>query len=448
MDNQLAQCLRLASALDYRAHGLVLVPMNAVVNGVCQGRHEISPGVWRTGGECSHKPGKHPAVKWTRYRDAGAVNDLKDIRKWVGRDQNLAVLMDCGTMRIWVADCDTPAAKEYVESILGTTPCVVETGRDGGGWHLYYRLPPGVSMKSDNGHAFVGLDIKTSGYVIAPFGRHHSGRYYVPQDGFDLSCAPVADPHLLKPVLAPSATTGAASAAQQGATTKTTGQRMPREIPRTYFYGQRNGKMYDVDYRYKMARNWLFRQGGCVQGKRGRKRLFRYTCDLVRWYLLDAHQTLTLLTEFNHRNDPPFSNQEFVDVVDRAFVLGTWSVRGQLSYIRAHEREHTKSRKSSARRAANRAEIRADVAAELMAFMVACCAPDEDGKATVVDLWTAFCDFAPWLDEHRGVFGDLLHGAVQSMFHDGARRVRGREGYVFAGVRLRGDYLAECTMAA
>jgi len=118
MDNEEAKRQRLTSALDYRAQGLALVPMHPVVDGICQGAHEVGPGDWRRGGECSQKPGKHPAGKWTKYRDAGVANDPKDIHKWVGNDQNLGVLMDCGTLRIWVADCDTPAAKGYVESIL------------------------------------------------------------------------------------------------------------------------------------------------------------------------------------------------------------------------------------------------------------------------------------------------------------------------------------------
>jgi len=449
MEIEQAKRLRLASALDYRAYGLVLVPMHPVVDGECQGAHEISPGDWRKGGKCSHKPGKHPAGKWTKYRDAGVVNDLKDVHKWVGGDQNLGVLMDCGTLRIWVADCDTLAAKEYVESILGTTPCVVETGRDGGGWHLYYRLPAGVTMKSDCGRAFVGLDIKTSGYVIAPYGRHHSGRYYMPQDGFDLPNAPIADPHLLKPVLAATIPDGAVAAPTTSTPSKTTTPlRLPRENPRWYYYGQRNNKMYDAAYRFKMARHWLLNQGGCIQGHGGRKQLFGYTCDLVRWYLLDADQTLTLLTEFNSKNEPPFSSQELVEAVDRAFVLGTWSERGRLSYRASHEREKAKSMKASGRRAAARAGIRAEMAGDLMEFLGVCCVDDNNGRATVTDLWSAFCDYADWGSEHRGVFGDLLPGAVNSAFPGDARRVRGRDGYVYLGVRLRDDYLTECANAA
>jgi|GEM_PF-5289662 len=450
MEIEQAKRLRLATAVDYRALGLVLVPMNAVVDGVCQGAHEVSPGVWRRGGECSHKLGKHPAGKWTNYRDAGVVNRVQDIHKWVGRDQNLGVLMDCGTFRIWVADCDTPASKEHVESILGTTPCVVETGRDGGGWHLYYRLPAGVSMKSDNGHAFAGLDIKTTGYVIAPWGRHQTGRYYTPQDGFDLSNAPIADPRLLKPVLVVTAPIGGASApsVMKSGRAASTQPRTPREEPSWYYYGQRNNRMYDVAYRYKLARRWMRGRGACVQGKRGRKRLFRYTCELVRWYLLDADQTLQVLTEFNHHNVPPFSSQELVEAVDRAFVLGTWSERGRLSYARAHAREKGKSLEASKRRSSARAELRGDLWVNLMKFLTTCCAKDEEHEVTVMDLWSAFCDFAPLVgSDQRGKFGTILRGAFLDVFQ-GAVRKRGRDGYYFVGVRLRSNYLECCATAA
>ncbi len=448
MNNEEAKRRRLASALDYQARGLILAPMHTVKDGICQGAHEIAPGVWRRGGECTCKPGKHPAGKWTSYRDVGMPNRPQDLHKWVGRDQNLGALMDCGALRIWVADCDTPEALDYVLSIIGPTPSVVETGRDGGGWHLYYLLPPGVSMKADNGRSCPGLDIKTSGFVIAPWGRHHSGRFYTPCDGFDLSRAPIADPHLLKPVLVPSVTTGAAPTAVTAKVQKPKQPRAPREAPRWYYYGQRTGMMYDSAYLYKMARKWLFRQGGCIQGRRGRRRLFRYTCELVRWYLLDAEQTLRLLTDFNILNDPPFSSQELTDAVDAAFVLGTWSERGRLSYLEAHAREKAKSVKSSERRSARRAETRGDLKADLREFLMVCCAQGEEHKTTATDLWTAFCDFAPWLDSgQRDLFGRTLNGAVMEVFPV-AERKRERAGYVFSGVRLLHNYLEHCAHAA
>ena len=451
MDNEEAKRRRLASALDYRAKGAIMAPMNEVIDGVCQGRHEVAPGVWVKGGVCTCKPGKHPAGKWTKYRNAGTPNHLIDIHKWVERDQNLGVLMDCGALRIWVADCDTPEARDYVESILGKTPCVVETGRNGGGWHLYYLLPNGVSMKADNGDSFPGLDIKTSGYVIAPWGRHHSGRYYTPQDGFDLTLAPIADPHLLKPVMAPSASTRAASgssASKQGMPPKNVQPRTPRDPGHWYFYGQRNNRMYDAAYRFKMARHWLLDQGACIQGKRGRRRLFRYTCELVRWYLLDADQTFQLLMEFNRFNVPPFSSQELVDVVDKAFVLGTWSERGRLSYARAHAREKAKSMKSSERRAEMRAAIRNEMWEDLMDFVRTCCDRDDGCKATTTELWAGFCNFAPWAGSYRGVFGAIIQDVMAAAFPSGVKRKKDRNGNTFTGVLLRHDYLEYCANAA
>jgi hypothetical protein len=77
-----------------------------------------------------------------------------------------------------------------------------------------------------------------------------------------------------------------------------------------------------------------------------------------------------------------------------------------------------------------------------MGFLGACCEADDDGKATVTDPWSAFCDYA----DCGGMFGDLLLGAFTSVFPVDARRVRGPEGYAFVGVRLRD--LAECSMAA
>jgi len=448
MNNDEVKRRRLASAGDFQSRGLVMLPMHAVINGVCQGSHEVAPGEWRKGGTCTHKPGKHPAMKWAALRNTGLPNRPEDLAKWVGRDQNLGVLMDCGALRIWVADCDTRDARGHVESILGKTPCVVETGRDGGGWHLYYLLPPGVSMKADNGNSFPGLDIKTSGYVIAPWGRHHSGRYYTPEDGFDLSLAPVVDPHRLKPVQVSSAPSGGKSGSVLSNPAKGTQLLQPRQGPRWYFYGQRNGMMYDLAYRYEMARLWLMEQGGCIQGHGGRKTLFIYACELVRWFLLDEAQTLGLMIEFNRHNNPPFSIPEIVDAVDAAFEIGTWSVRGSLSYAKAKKREKSKSRKSSVRRSEKRADVRNDMWSDLTTFLRNCCGSGDELSVTVTDLWTAFCHFAPWVSNDRGVFGHILHEALVAAFPSNTERKKNRSGYFYEGVGLRADYLSCCSHAA
>lgn len=45
-----------------------------------------------------------------------------------------------------------------------------------------------------------------------------------------------------------------------------------------------------------------------------------------------------------------------------------------------------------------------------------CCAKDGDQKAIVADLWDAFCNFAPWAPDYRGVFGAILHEAMAAVF--------------------------------
>jgi len=206
--------------------------------------------------------------------------------------------------------------------------------------------------------------------------------------------------------------------------------------------------MYDTAYLYSMARKWLLKQGACIQGQLGRRRLFRLTCELVRWYLLDGNQTLCLLTEFNLLNVPPFSAQELSDAVDAAFVLGTWSLRGQVSYRKAHAREKLKSVKSTRRRSEKRAEERGDLWVDLMAFLTTCCTHDDHHKATVTDLWSAFCDFAPWVaSDQRARFGAILGGVLLEVFRS-AERKRGQKGYYYSGVRLRSNYMEHCAHAA
>jgi hypothetical protein len=303
-------------------------------------------------------------------------------------------------------------------------------------------------MTGNTSGFYPGLDMKTSGYVIAPWGRHQSGRYYTPVDGFDLDQAPVADPHMLKPVLVPSETTGGAKVTTGTATPKVKQPRTPRAPFHWYYYGQRNNMMYDAAYRFRKARNWLRWQGACVQGKRGRRRLFRYTCELVRWYLLDADQTRSLLREFNAFNSPPFSDQELLAAVDAAYVLGTWSERGRLSYLKAHKRDKAKSVKATKRRADARAENRRDLRCDMMEFLTTCCTNDDQHKATVTDLWTAFCAFAPWIgSDQRARFGATLEGVLSGVFQTAVRK-RGHHGFYYSGVRLLPNYLEQCAHAA
>jgi hypothetical protein len=286
------------------------------------------------------------------------------------------------------------------------------------------------------------LDIKTTGYVIAPWGRHHSGRYYTPDPGFDLSQAPIADPHVLVPAKVPTLSGYGAlggEAKPAAIPTKAARELDLREESHWYYYGQRNGMMYDPAYRYRIARSWLMEQDPCVQGERGSKRLFRYACELVRWYLLDEAQVLGLLIEFNKYNLPVFSIQEIVDAVESAFELGTWSERGRFSYEMAHAREKAKSIKASRRRSEKRADIRNGMWYDLHMFLAEHCKKGEDRQVSVNALWASFVVYAPWVSEHRGVFGSLVHEAMTASFPTGVERERNRGGHFFVGVGLYGE---------
>ena len=85
---------------------------------------------------------------------------------------------------------------------------------------------------------------------------------------------------------------------------------------------------------------------------------------------------------------------------------------------------------------------------DLTAFLGDCCAKGGEMKATVTELWTAFCDYAPWVSNHRGVFGAILHEAMAATFTMGVERRKNRTGYFYEGVGLRADYLSCCSHAA
>jgi hypothetical protein len=102
--------------------------------------------------------------------------------------------LDCGKSGIVIVDCDSEEAKQYSMNNCKSTGYVVETG--GKGLHLYYKSPPGQTIRNRQRINGLALDLRgEGGYVVAPPSRHYTGgTYRVVENGelevFDLSWFP------------------------------------------------------------------------------------------------------------------------------------------------------------------------------------------------------------------------------------------------------------------
>jgi len=158
--------------------------------------------------------GKRPRVEWTAFRAGHDPHPAEPVRLgraigWADQfpdcTQGLLVL-DSNVdpaKHVVVIDVDDPQWLDWVIEHFGDTPMKQTTGRDGGGWHLFYRRPASLEyVPSRSGHigppdAFrwpdwpddmekspkhwgtSPIDVKGNGaYVVAPGSVHRTGRAY------------------------------------------------------------------------------------------------------------------------------------------------------------------------------------------------------------------------------------------------------------------------------
>lgn len=153
--------------------------------------------------------GKVPAVKWadlttghkdfadTRIDTAEATLALLAFRTRFRLNDQTFVILDSHVdpqKRLCVVDLDNPECYDWAVETFGETPLVVRSGREGGGYHLYYRSN-GVDITSSAGligpeFDFVWdpssdrfgrshVDVKAAGsYVVSPGSMHKSGKVY------------------------------------------------------------------------------------------------------------------------------------------------------------------------------------------------------------------------------------------------------------------------------
>jgi putative DNA primase/helicase len=171
------------AAMTYAGRGWRVVPSHEVVD---------LPGggtgcTCRDGPACG-KAGKHPRVSaWQEV----ATTDPATVDAWWTEwpDANVSVVLGAVT-GMWAVDVDGRSggfgsASEYEARSQFGFPRTLKATTGSGGWHLFYRVPPGVVVRNSTS-ILPGIDVRgEGGQVVAPPSRHKSGGFYTWSDCWD-----------------------------------------------------------------------------------------------------------------------------------------------------------------------------------------------------------------------------------------------------------------------
>lgn len=231
-----------------------------------------------------------------------------------------------------VVDADDEEAEDWCRKNLPPTPYEVTTGR---GRHFGYQYPElgeGEKLKttskigckhknktiprSDPLHkecflqgALCGLDIRADGgYASAPPSLHKSGRTYEWETEAEdlpgiLDNMPVFDPAWLP-------------------NTSVEKEHVANDL---------------VDWNAPPSGNtdkaavWLAGQPGAVAGNNGRSQTFKVAAGLVRDFALSPKEALTLMTAYNRRCSPPWTEPELCGKIEDAWLKGTSQIGGRVA---------------------------------------------------------------------------------------------------------------------
>jgi len=130
-------------------------------------------------------PDKKPLVPWTRFQTEqiteGEIHQLW--AKWPAAMIGIPTGEQYG---ILVIDCDTPKGYETVQELLPDSLVMPVARTPRGGWHLWFKYPPGSNITIGAG-LMPGVDFRgTGGYIIAPPSVNGNGRAYRWEHGLAL----------------------------------------------------------------------------------------------------------------------------------------------------------------------------------------------------------------------------------------------------------------------
>jgi Bifunctional DNA primase/polymerase, N-terminal len=127
-----------------------------------------------------HVGAKRPHLKTGTDHAEAATCDLEQVGAWWGRWPDAGIGIVCAAGGFVVLDVDGPAGMESFRAHDGPWPlsCCSISGRESGGYHVWYRVPPGVEVPRGR-IVGSGLELKAAGnLVVAPPSLHKSGRRY------------------------------------------------------------------------------------------------------------------------------------------------------------------------------------------------------------------------------------------------------------------------------
>ena len=140
------------------------------------------------------KHGKRPLTS-NGFKDA--TSDTAKLDEWWLKHPGCNWGLATGNVSgLFVLDVDgakgAAAMLAFVEQgLLIPDTLTVTTGREDGGWHLYFSIPSDLAIPCSIGTLAEGLDVKgNGGYVVLPPSIHASGRPYSYVD----ASAPIASP--------------------------------------------------------------------------------------------------------------------------------------------------------------------------------------------------------------------------------------------------------------
>jgi hypothetical protein len=185
---------------------------------------------------------KQPDGRLTPHGMNDATTDLARVFWCWERSPRLNIGLNCEASGLVVLDVDPRNGGEdglhEAIAVLGPLPRTVEAHSGGGGQHLLFKHPGGSFRRE----VAPGVDIKCSGYIVAPPSIHPSGKPYLwSVDG---------DPEEIEPAELPEAWVKAMRVRQRRAATQTrntTSGDGLKEVPAATYASRLAGRMVDED---------------------------------------------------------------------------------------------------------------------------------------------------------------------------------------------------------
>ena len=139
-------------------------------------------------GESCTSPGKHPATK-NGLKDAS--NLIEQVEEWFNSKLYNIGLLTGPENGFFVLDIDKKndglQSFEEMENTNGKLPETYRVKTGGGGFHLYFKYPPNLTIHNKQ-EILKGIDIRgDGGYVVAPPSMHKSGALYEASPDLDFS---------------------------------------------------------------------------------------------------------------------------------------------------------------------------------------------------------------------------------------------------------------------